>query len=222
MKLYVWLNAIFVAVLFTVANSAEVPSGTQADDEGLITARVKGLDHVYARPGADLSRYDKIMLDAVEVSFDKTWRPDTPSQQITPADRQRIKDGLAKILREELARELAASGRYTLVDNAGDDVLRIKAEIRDLIINAPDVQSPGVTHSYTLSAGSMRLVAELRDAPTGALIARVIDYKRDPDAPWLQLTTRVDNIAAARRAAADWARILRRQLDAAHDIGKKS
>jgi hypothetical protein len=64
----------------------------------------------------------------------------------------------------------------------------------------------------------MRLVAELRDAPTGALIARVIDFKKDPDAPWLHFTTRVDNVAAARRAAADWARILRRQLDNANAV----
>ncbi len=46
----------------------------------------------------------------------------------------------------------------------------------------------------------MRLVAELRDAP------------------WLHLTTRVDNVAAARRATADWVRILRGQLDAARGI----
>jgi hypothetical protein len=49
----------------------------------------------------------------------------------------------------------------------------------------------GRSRSYTVSAGSMRLVAELRDAPTGALIARVIDYKSDPDSMRMQWTTGV-------------------------------
>lgn len=101
---------------------------------------------------------------------------------------------------------------------ADTDVLRVRAEIRDLYINAPDLPRAGPTRTYALSVGEMRLVAELRDAPTGALIARVIDFKKDPDAPWLHFTTRVDNVAAAQRPAADWARILRRQLDNAHAV----
>ena len=108
------------------------------------------------------------------------------------------------------------------MDTPGDDVLRITAEIRDLHINAPDVPEAGITHTYTLSAGEMTLVAELRDSASGALIARVIDRERDPESPWLELTTRMDNIIAAQRAAAGWARILRERLDAAHGIGKRS
>jgi hypothetical protein len=97
-------------------------------------------------------------------------------------------------------------------------VLRIRAEIRDLYINAPDVPRAGLTRIYALSVGEMRLVAELRDSSTSALIARVIDLKRDPDAPWLHVTTRIDNVAAARRAIAEWAKILRKRLDAAHTL----
>jgi hypothetical protein len=59
-----------------------------------------------------------------------------------------------------------------------EDVLRIKAEIRDLYINAPDLPRAGVSRTYALSAGEMRLVAELRDAPTGALIARLLITRR--------------------------------------------
>ncbi len=64
----------------------------------------------------------------------------------------------------------------------------------------------------------MTLVAELRDSPTNDLIARVVDRKRDPDQAFFELTSRFDNIVAARRAATDWAIILRRQLDAAHEM----
>jgi hypothetical protein len=158
------------------------------------------------------------MLDPVEVSFSKNWKPDPAGGPITPAERQAIRDGLSRIVREELKKELTKSGRYSLTDRADTDVLRVRMEIRDLYINAPDLPRAGSTRMYALSVGEMRLVAELRDAPTAALIARVIDFKKDPDAPWLHFTTRLDNVAAARRAATDWARILRRQLDNAHAV----
>jgi hypothetical protein len=219
MKASTIVFAAVVALSSLAAVSAEeVSQAAQLDDEGLAPVKVQGLDHVYARPGADWSQYSKVMLDPVEVSFSKSWKPDLAGGPITAQERQTIKDGLAKILRDELQKELTHSGRYALVNAVGPDVLRISAEIRDLYINAPDVPRAGPSRAYALSVGEMRLVAELRDAPTGALIARVVDYKKDPDAPWLHLTTRVDNVAAARRAAADWARILRHQLDAARGV----
>lgn len=193
-------------------------TSAQVDDEGLVAVKVKGLDHVYALPGANLRGYDKVMLDPVEVSFSKSWKPDLAGGPVTAAERQTIRSGLAKIVREELQKELQRSGRYTLVSTPDADVLRIRAEIRDLYINAPNLPRSGPTRTYALSVGQMRLVAELRDAPTGGLIARVIDFKKDPDAPWLHFTSRLDNVAAARRAAADWAHILREQLDAAHTL----
>jgi len=217
-----FLTAALAVAGVAAAQAGDVSLNTSVDDEGLVSVKVRGLDHVYAQPGADLSRYTKVMLDPVEVSFSKSWSPDSAGMRVTVEERQKIKEGLATILREELTKELVRSGRYSLVEAAGEDVLRIKAEIRDLSINAPDLPRAGRSRTYALSAGEMRLVAELRDAPTGALIARVVDYKKDPESPWFKLTTRVDNVAAARRAASDWAQILRGQLDAAQGIAGKS
>jgi hypothetical protein len=219
-SLMILLVAAVVSDPLAAAPAEQSAASPEVNDEGLVPIQVKGLDHVYARPGANLSQYTKVMLDPVEVSFSKSWNPDPAGGPITAAEKQAIRAGLAKIVREELQKELTASGRYSLVSTADTDVLRVRAEIRDLYINAPDLPRSGPTRTYALSVGEMRLVAELRDAPTGALIARVVDYKKDPDAPWLHLTTRLDNVAAARRAAADWAQILRRQLDAAHDVEK--
>jgi hypothetical protein len=188
------------------------------DADGLRRIQVAGLQEVYARPGANLGSYDKILLDPIEVSFRRNWDPKPGGWPIGADEKQQIRDGLARIVREEVTRELSRSGRYQIVATPGDDVLRIDAEIRDLVINAPDSSRAGPTRTYTLSAGEMTLVAELRDSPTNDLIARVVDRKRDPEQAWFELTTRVDNVAAARRAATDWAIILRRQLDAAHEL----
>lgn len=189
-----------------------------ADSEGLVRVHIKGVDTVYASRDADLGRYKKVMLDPIEVSFQRGWDPHLAGTPITADEKQEIRRGHAHVLKDEFVAELGRSGRYPVVDTAGEDVLRVKAEIRDLSINAPDLMRPGIVRRYTISTGEMTLVAELRDSVTGELIARVIDRRRDPDSPWLELTTRVTNEAAARRAAAHWARLLREQLDAARAV----
>lgn len=214
------VTAIFAGTVAPLALGDPAPTEASADAEGLVKVKVPGLQTVYARPGVNLSTYDKVMLDPIAVAFAKHWESRTPLRRITAEEQQDIKTGLEKVLREEFKKELSRSQRYSVVDAPGDDVLRITAEIRDLQINAPDLPEAGITRTYTLSAGEMTLVAELRDSASGALIARVIDRERDPDSPWLQWTTRMDNIIAAQRAAAGWARILRERLDAAHGIGK--
>jgi hypothetical protein len=185
--------------------------------DGLVRVRVKGLQTVYARPGATLAAYDSVLLDPIEVSFHKNWQRTTVAgRPITAAEKLEIRTGLARILRDEFAASLRKGDRYRVVDNPGDSVLRIRAEIKDLYINAPDLPRATSVRSYTLSLGEMTLSAELLDSVTGDVIARVTDRKKDPESLWFELKTSVDNIAAARTAARSWARILTEQLDAAH------
>lgn len=189
--------------------------------DGLRRAKVPGLDLVYAREGATLAGYDKVWLRGVDVAFRRDWRQSPqPGSRIVSGDLSRIKDGLAKILRDELGRELARGG-YALVEAPGDGALELDVSIVDLYINAPDVPSALPVQRYTLSVGEMTLQAELRDAPTGEVIARVLDRREGRDRGVLELTTSVDNAAAAREAARAWAGILRRQLDAAKGIGRR-
>lgn len=185
------------------------------DADGLVKAKVTGLQSVYARPDANLGRYDKVMLEPIAIAFSKSWERQSDPQRLTEQEKQTIQRSLERILREEFGRELGRGGHYRMAEEPGQDVLRIKAEIRDLHINAPDLQRAEIKRSYTKSAGEMTLVAELRDSLSGELLARVTDRAKDPESAWFELTTRVDNVAAARRAAAEWARILRAQLDAA-------
>jgi hypothetical protein len=201
----------------TVARADQSAADLAAADEGLKPVKVTGLEHVYALPGINLSAYDKVMLDPVEVSFAKSGTPDRAGGPITAAEKQQIRVRLGRIFREELEKELTGPQGYALVNHVDADVLRIRAEIRDLYINAPAVPRSGATRPYAVSVGEMRLVAELRDAPTGALIARVVDSKKDPNAPWLHFSAQVD-AAGARAAVEDWARILRRELDSAHGV----
>ncbi len=159
------------------------------------------------------------MLDPVEISFSPSWNPQPADTLMTVADEQAIEADLSKLLRQELRRALMRSGHYTVVQGAGEDVLRIKAEIRDLNIAADALAAGG--RPFAISSGEMRLIVELRDAATGVLIARVVDFKKGPESGWMKLAERIDSTADERRAAARWARILRGQLDAAHDISTR-
>ncbi len=188
-----------------------------ADADGLVPVKIAGLDSVRVRSGADLSHYNAVLLDPIEVSFRKDWeRTSAAGWPVTPKESLDIRQRLAKVLREEFIRTLERDGKYAVATAPADNVLRIKAEIRNLYLNAPDLPRAGIRRSYTLSVGEMTLSAELRDSVTGALIARVHDREEDPESAWLELTTSVDNDAAARRAAQKWSRILLKELNLAH------
>jgi hypothetical protein len=200
-------------------NPSEPPdvADTLRQGDQLERVRVRGLQTVYARRGASLAAYDSVLLDPIEVSFHKNWdRMRVAGVSINAEEKLEIRNGLARILRDEFVASLAKGDRYRVVDKPGETVLRIKAQIKDLYINAPDLPRAANVRTYTLSLGEMTLSAELFDSVTGDLIARVTDRKKDPESVWLELTTSVDNIAAARTVARSWAKVLTEQLDLAH------
>jgi hypothetical protein len=184
--------------------------------EGLKRVKRPGLDTVYVREGITLAKYKRVMLDPVEVSFDKNWNPKRGiGSTFDSADPAAIRQGLAKLAREVFQRELEKKGGYPLVDQPGDDVLRVRAQIVDLYINAPETNSAASTRVYVVNAGEMTLVAELYDSQTNALLARVIDRERGLERGLneLQIANRVTNTAEADRILTAWADRLRKALD---------
>lgn len=183
--------------------------------DGLERRDVKGIDAVYVLPNFRFPHYKKVIIDPAQVSFSKDWDPNSSgdlSRRLDSADIQKIKDTLARMLRERFTRELTEGG-YELTDLPSFDTIRVTPAIVDLYINAPDVMSAGMSRTYTTSAGSMTLNMEVRDSPTGKLIARVVDKQRALDTGRLQWTNSVTNVADAQRAIDAWARQLRGGLD---------
>lgn len=185
--------------------------------DGLESRKVKGLDQVHVRPGVEFKAYADVLLDApVEVAFDRNWDPNngvrSVSRQTSTKDIQRIQQQMSTGFREAFAEELGKGG-YSLVDAIGDRTLRVTAAIADVYINAPDRMAPGRSTSYTMEAGRMTLVMELRDGPTGQLLARVVDEKSGTDTGSLQMTTSATNSAEFRRAVRSWAGRLVEALD---------
>jgi hypothetical protein len=157
-----------------------------------------------------------VRLDPIEVEFDKNWKPNdsqrSPSRRLTNEDIEKIKKALAEEFRKVFTEELTKSG-YAVVEENGDDVLRVSAAIVNLYITAPDKMSAGRSRTYTTSAGYATLIAELRDSVTGKLMARAVDSVRGRDTGNFMITNSVTNMSAARTALSQWARILREGLD---------
>src|SRR5450432_3518601 len=123
--------------------------------DGLERRDVKGIDAVYVRPNVKFPHYRKVIIDPVQVSFSKNWDPNPTadlSRGLDSADIQKIKDALAKMLRERFTRELTEGG-YQVTDVPADDTIRVDPAIVDLYINAPDIQTAGISRTYTTNAG---------------------------------------------------------------------
>jgi len=204
--------SIFAAGAAMAAN----PIDDIATHEGLAKVKVKGIDLVYRRPDANLASYTKVALDPIEVAFHKNWDPKRPGSNLrmSSAEIANIRDGVGKIVQEELEKALAAGGGWQLTKDMGPDVLRVKAKVLNLYVNAPDTMQPGV-RTFTVTSGEMTLLLELYDSQTGAILARAIDRQESRNTGQWQISSRVTNVGDAQQIAAHWARILRDRLDKA-------
>ena len=186
--------------------------------DGLEPVKVKAISAAYRRPGATLAGYKRVRIDPVEVRFHKSWNPTSTGSRLPlpAADREAIRTGLAKVVREQFVKTLGAKGRYPVVDESGPDVLRLKIYIVNLYVNAPDNPGPGVSRTFVTSAGEMTLFLELFDSETGQILARAVDRQEARSAAMTQMANSVTNIGEAEDIAAQWARIMRDALDRAH------
>jgi hypothetical protein len=182
--------------------------------DGLVRVPHQRLDHVYIRPGVDLSEYRRIKLSPVEVAFDKQWEREQQrgTHRLGKEDFERIRTTLAQEFRRIFVDELNQHG-YQVVEEDADDVLLVNPMIVNLRITAPDTMSSGRVRSYVASAGQMTLVAELRDSTTRELLARAVDTQQARERGRFELATRVSNLGAAREIIKKWAVVLRTGLD---------
>jgi hypothetical protein len=205
-----------LAMAFMTGCASTSSSTASTGWDGLARRQVAGLDEVYVRPDVKFDVYRTVMIDPVQIAFDKNWDPNRSqrdlSLRLSAADIQEIKDDMARNFREVLVEELTAGG-YQVVEQASADTMRIAPSLADVYINAPDVLAPGALRAYTLEPGEMTLVLEVRDGPTGQILARVVDEETGHQETYLQVTNAVTNTADFRRAFRAWARQLRAGLD---------
>jgi hypothetical protein len=216
MKFGALLKTLMIAFLAATAGPcAAAGDPPQFTLEGLQLIEDSNLALVYAEPGIDLSRYNRIYLDTPSIAFRKNWRDNQNrygAGRISDSDMEKIKAELATLFLEVFSKTLEEGG-YELADGPGDDVLGVKSAIINLDIVAPDVNTPGITRTYSESAGEMTLYMELYDSVSGDLLAKALDRREDRRTGYFQWRNRVTNRAAANRILKVWAGVLKEGLD---------
>jgi hypothetical protein len=213
-----WVTRVTVAFIVAIGTASFASADEMSREaDWLVRVDTNDVDHLFVLPGADFSAYRRIRLDPVDVSFSERWNPNSNR---TSARTRRLSDEDIESLRSNVAREFERSvrdeltkGGYTIVDQDGDDVLRVTPMIVNLYISAPNTQTAGRSSTYTANTGHMTLVASVRDSVTGEHLARVVDTQHGRRSGPMQLAGTVANLADARRVFTNWALVLRKGLD---------
>lgn len=103
----------------TVNVLAAERSAPEVTVDGLYLVDGTEMALVYAKPGVDLSQYDRFYVVEPQVAFEKNWLKDQnaiPNQYVRPEDMQRIKSELAALFTEVFKQELQNNGGYKLAD----------------------------------------------------------------------------------------------------------
>lgn len=202
-------RGLAAALLLICATASAEDAGSW---DGLVQVKPKRLDAVFLLPGADFRGYTKIMMDPVEVAFEKNWARDynreamTLSQRLDQQDLERISQAARDAFMEVFTEEYRKAG-LELVTTPGADVLRLRPGVVDLHIVAPDTMSSGRSRTYTMESGYATLFLEARDSTTGALLGRALDKRTTRDTGRVQISSSVVNLADFKALFRQWAGI---------------
>jgi hypothetical protein len=197
------------AIAATIVVAAPIAAKPPANWDGLVQVKAKRLDLVYLQPGADFRGYTKVILAPPELAFEKDWQRDY--NRTTRSLSSRISDGEVQealkkgaVAVNDIFADAWTKAGYTIVSEAGPDVLRVNTGIVNIRVSAPDQPTAGRSYNFAGEAGSATLFVEARDSMTGALLGRAIDQKiaGDNSAAW---RTSSSNRADFRAMAERWA-----------------
>lgn len=220
--------ALIMASALLVGCAGSTPTIDAGDDaamtyDGLYPVKGGTADETFARPGADISRYSKIMLQSVGIEY----RPGGESGRLTygraGAEHYEISDAqkqrLRAVVSEAFLAELGQSKHFTLVNEPGPDVLLVRGALLDVVSYVPP-EPLGRGEIYLRTVGEATLVLELRDSVSEAIIARAVDRRAAEDTFGMSASNRVNNAAEVRRLARSWATLLRKRLDTFAELGE--
>ena len=189
-----------------LAKSDDLP---EVSEDGLHLLKNTKSRIAYAKPGATLDKYTKVLVVDCFVQFKDKWQKDYNlnevglSGRVNDKDVEDIKKRLAEEFGKEFTKVLGDKG-YAVVDEVGEDVLLVRPAIINLDVTAPGLMSANMGATVVRSAGSMTLYLELYDSATSELLARVMDAQAD-NRPTAQRANRSTNKAAADRIIKKWA-----------------
>ena len=142
-----------------LAKSDDLP---EVSEDGLHLLKNTKSRIAYAKPGATLDKYTKVLVVDCFVQFKDKWQKDYNlnevglSGRVNDKDVEDIKKRLAEEFGKEFTKVLGDKG-YAVVDEVGEDVLLVRPAIINLDVTAPGLMSANMGATVVRSAGSMTL-----------------------------------------------------------------
>ena len=210
----------FLVLAFSLASTSYAKDKDdlpEVSSDGLHLVKDSKVRVAYAKPGASLAKYRKLILLDCYVQFKEDWKHEYNlnevglSGRVSDADLEEMKTKMAAEFKKVFTKELDTEGGYEIVGITGPDVLILRPAIINLDPTAPALDSNSAFHrTIVRSAGQMTLFLEFYDSENKELLARVIDPRAD------QFGGEADkfhNRVAADRILRHWADLLRDYLD---------
>ena len=173
---------------------------------------------VWVKPGANFSKYDRVMILDCYVAMQKDWKQNYNlsvgtdlDRQVTDADVQHIESTLAAEFKKVFTTELQKGG-YQVTNSPAPDVLLLRPAIIDVQVTAPDLMTAMMDVNVISSAGSGTFYLELWDPSTHTLLARAMDAEPDQQ-QFAQQANSVTNLQAADIILRKWSDDLVSHLD---------
>ena len=156
-------------------------SGFMGSYAGLEVGSESQPNLVYLNPSASFRSYNKILIDHVVIYFNK----DSKNKGVDPGELTKLSEYFHKSLVGVL------QDRYTIVDQPGDGVLRIRTAITDVVPGKPAANTLSSiipvgmaihaikksTTGTNLAVGQASMEMELLDSLTGERVAAAIDRR---------------------------------------------
>lgn len=196
------------------STTKEAPSGFLKNYPQFQPGPTDGADQIYTKPGMDLSKYRRVMLDEAQFYLKKS----AADQGIQASEIKELSDTFHRAIFEALG------NAYPLVTEPGADVLRIRLAISDIETSNPamsgvttvlpvglaiSVAKKATTGSYT-GVGGASMEVEFLDSMSGERLAAAIDTFNGSK------MSGFSKLGATKEAFEFWAKRLRVTLDKAH------
>jgi hypothetical protein len=171
-----YLRALALAALCTAMVACQKlgdpgNAGREVTADGLLEVRHRTSYREYAKPGADLSAYDKIMIQPVRVAYTSGGE----TEAIAAKDYDRLN-------RQFRSAVVDAVGRaFPIVDKAGTGVLLLETSILDLSLK----HQGSMRATIFVTNQDVTMVADLRDSESQELLYRAEKRQRIADSPLL-------------------------------------
>lgn len=196
------------------APTKEAPSGFMKTYPPFQPGPTEGIDQVYLKPGLDLGRYNRVMLEEVQFYLKKG----VAEQGLQASELKELADTFHRAVFEALG------NAYPLVTEPGADVLRVRMALTDIEVSNPAVSgvttvlpvglavsvvNKAATGSYT-GVGGASMEVEFLDSTTGERLGAGIDTFSGSK------MSGFTKLGAAKEAFEFWAKRLRVTLDNSH------